>query len=359
MITTQPLARHLPQPAGWQQELASAITDPAELLRRLELEPDLLRDALDASARLAAQGFPLRVPESYVRRMRLRDPADPLLLQVLPLGREMLRPPGFVADPLGEGAARRAPALLQKYAGRALLISTGACAVHCRYCFRREHDYGADAVLDEALSTIAADSRLEEIILSGGDPLVLGNRRLGALLERLRSLPHVRRIRIHTRTPIVLPSRVEPGLIATLAGPERSAGPALAIVLHANHAAEIDAEVATALRRLASCGAVLLNQSVLLRGVNDSGTALRTLSQALFAAGVLPYYLHLLDPVPGVAHYDVPLARARELMHELLASLPGYLVPRLVREQAGAPGKTWMDLGPGPSVAGLTSVTAP
>jgi KamA family protein len=179
---------------------------------------------------------------------------------------------------------------------------------------------------------------------------VLSDRRLGALLRRLRELPQLRRIRIHTRTPIVLPSRVDAGLLDTLA----LAGTGLVIVLHANHAAEIDAEVTAALRRLASGGAILLNQSVLLQGVNDSAAALRDLSQALFGAGVLPYYLHLLDPVNGVAHFDVPLARARALLHELLASLPGYLVPKLVREEAGAASKTWQDLGPQPSVAGLT-----
>jgi EF-P beta-lysylation protein EpmB len=338
MITTQPLARHLQRPAGWQQELAAAITNPAELLRRLELSPLLLGDAESVAATQAAAGFPLRVPESFVRRMRRGDPADPLLLQVLPLGREMLRPAGFSSDPLGEEAARRAPALLQKYAGRALLITTGACAVHCR-----DYDYSADASLDTALAELAADSSVEEVILSGGDPLVLGNRRLGALLERLRAMAQVRRIRIHSRTPIVLPSRVDAGLLEQLT----RGGPRLIVVLHANHAAEIDAEVTDAIGRLASTGAVLLNQSVLLRGVNDSAAALRELSHALFGAGVLPYYLHLLDPVHGVAHFDVTVERARELLHALLASLPGYLVPRLVQEIAGAPSKTWVDLRPG------------
>jgi L-lysine 2,3-aminomutase len=343
MITTQPLARHLQRPAAWQQELAAAITDPAELLRRLELSPLLLGDAESVAATQAAAGFPLRVPESFVRRMRRGDPADPLLLQVLPLGREMLRPAGFSSDPLGEEAARRAPALLQKYAGRALLITTGACAVHCRYCFRRDYDYSADASLDAALTELAADTSVEEVILSGGDPLVLGNRRLGALLARLRAMAHVRRIRIHSRTPIVLPSRVDVGLLEQLA----RGGPRLIVVLHANHAAEIDAEVTDAMGRLASTGAVLLNQSVLLRGINDSAAALRELSHALFGAGVLPYYLHLLDPVHGVAHFDVTVDRARELLHALLGSLPGYLVPRLVQEIAGAPSKTWVDLRPG------------
>jgi EF-P beta-lysylation protein EpmB len=352
MITTQPLARHLPQPEGWQQELAAAVTDPAELLRRLELEPSQFGDALGEAARRAAAGFPLRVPDSYVRRMRKRDPADPLLAQVLPLGREMDRPGGFVADPLGEQSARRGPGLLQKYAGRALLVTTGACAVHCRYCFRRDYDYAADAGLEPALAAIAADTSLDEVILSGGDPLVLGNRKLGALLHRLRSLSHVRRIRIHSRTPVVLPSRVDAGLLEALA----AVAPGLVIVIHANHAAEIDTEVAAALRGLAGAGATLLNQSVLLAGVNDSLTELQALSKALFDAGVLPYYLHLLDPVIGVAHFDVSLERARQLQHELLASLPGYLVPRLVREQAGAPGKTpieWLDTLP--SVPGLTA----
>lgn len=347
MITSRPLARHLTPPRGWQQELAAAISDPAELLRRLQLDPALLVDAQDAAASRAAQGFPLRVPESYVRRMRPGDPRDPLLLQVLPLGRETRVVPGFGGDPLGEAAARRAPSLLQKYAGRALLVTTGACAVHCRYCFRRDYDYGADASLDGAVAAIAADPSLEEVILSGGDPLVLNDRRLDALLRQLHAIPHVRRLRLHTRTPIVLPARVDASLLDVLAGHARDAPTRLVVVVHANHAAELDAATAAALRSLAGTGAVLLNQSVLLRDVNDDVASLRALSLALFAAGVMPYYLHRLDPVAGVAHFDVGETRARELMHGLLASLPGYLVPRLVREEAGAPSKTWQDLGSG------------
>jgi EF-P beta-lysylation protein EpmB len=259
--------------------------------------------------------------------------------------------PGFGGDPLGEAQARRAPSLLQKYAGRALVLTTGACAVHCRYCFRREYDYTADASLDGALAAIAADAAIEEVILSGGDPLVLGNRRLGDLLNRLATMPHVRRVRLHTRTPIVLPSRIDAGLLAALA-----TGPAAkVVVLHANHAQEIDAEMRTALQPLRDAGVTLLNQSVLLAGVNDSVPVLAKLSTALFEAGVLPYYLHLLDRVNGVAHFDVPEERARMLMHGLLAGLPGYLVPRLVREEPGAPSKSWLDLHGSPaSVPGLT-----
>jgi len=272
---------------------------------------------------------------------------------VLPLGREMQPAPGFGGDPLGEAAARRAPSLLQKYAGRALVVTTGACAVHCRYCFRRDFDYTADASLDGALAAIAADVSLEEVILSGGDPLVLNDRRLGALLASLRAIPHVRRLRLHTRTPVVLPSRVDAGLLAVLREHARVAPPGLrlVIVVHANHAAELDDETRSALRALAGTGATLLNQSVLLRDVNDDVDSLRALSLALFDAGVLPYYLHLLDPVAGVAHFDVGETRARALMHGLLATLPGYLVPRLVREEAGAPSKTWQDLGPGSQLA--------
>jgi EF-P beta-lysylation protein EpmB len=347
MITSQPRHRHLPQPSTWQQELADAIREPAELLRRLQLDPALLVEASDAAAAQAAAGFPLRVPQSYVRRMRRGDPADPLLLQVLPIGRERQAVPGFGGDPLGEHAARRAPAMLQKYARRALLITTGACAVHCRYCFRRDYDYSADPSLEAALETIGADAGLEEIILSGGDPLVLSNRRLGDLLRKLEAMPHIERLRIHTRTPIVLPSRVDDGLVELLSSIRKT----LVVVVHANHAAEIDEDVREAMRRLAAAGASLLNQSVLLRGVNDEATALRDLSKALFGAGVLPYYLHLLDPVNGVAHFDVLGARAQTLMQELLASLPGYLVPRLVREVAGESSKTWVF----PAAAELTA----
>lgn len=342
MITTQSIARHPAATSSWQRELAAAISRPDELLRRLGLDPALFGDALDAAAQRAAKGFPLRVPESYVRRMRHGDERDPLLLQVLPLGRELARPAGFVADPLGEAAARRAPGLLQKYAGRALLIATGACAVHCRYCFRRDYDYAAEAALQPALEAIAADKSIEEVILSGGDPLVLGDRRLGALLQQIRQVPHVTRIRIHTRTPIVLPSRVDDGLLAALGSDAGAAG--LVIVVHTNHAAELDDETRAGLRRLRESGATLLNQSVLLRDINDSVDALRALSQQLIAVGVLPYYLHLLDPVEGVAHFDVPEDEARTLMRELTAVLPGYLVPRLVRERAGEASKTPVDL---------------
>jgi EF-P beta-lysylation protein EpmB len=314
--------------------MAEAITRPEELLAILGLPAVLL-----TPAQAAAGAFGLRVPRSYVARMRHGDPDDPLLRQVLPLGEELAATTGFGADPLGEHASVRAPALLQKYHGRALLITTPACAVHCRYCFRREFPYaevsGDAARWSLALAEIAGDPSLTEVILSGGDPLSLGDERLGDLLARLSAIPHVRRLRLHTRTPVVLPSRVDEGLEACL----RRSGRPVVLVLHSNHPDELDADVAAACARLSACGVRLLNQSVLLKGVNDDPAVLQTLSERLFEIGVLPYYLHLLDRVRGAAHFEVSEEEGRRIAGDLAAKLPGYLVPRLVRETAGAPAK--------------------
>ncbi|MGH8217971.1 MAG: EF-P beta-lysylation protein EpmB [Steroidobacteraceae bacterium] len=317
----------------WQRELAEAIDTPEALLAALGL--DL---ALAPAARAASGSFRLRVPWSYVRRMRRGDPRDPLLLQVLPVAEELAETPGFSADPLGERAAIAAPALLQKYRGRALLIATPACAVNCRYCFRREFPYGEQADgprWRDALAHLARDVSIEEIILSGGDPLSLSDARLAALTGALEPIAHLRRLRVHTRVPIVLPARVDAGFTTWLAGLKWPT----VIVLHANHPNEIDAEVRAACAALRAAGATLLNQSVLLAGINDDPGTLAELARRLFEAGVLPYYLHLLDRVRGAAHFEVEEGRARRIVGELAAQLPGYLVPRLVREQAGAPGK--------------------
>jgi EF-P beta-lysylation protein EpmB len=326
------------QPAGWRRELACAIRDPAELLRVLELDPALL-----AAARRAAARFPLLVPHGFAARMRRGDPDDPLLRQVLPLADELEERAGFVADPVGDLAAAAAPGVLSKYAGRALLIASGACAVNCRYCFRREYPYAghraAAAHWAQALAAIRQDHGCGEIILSGGDPLVLGERRLRELTDALRGIGHVRRLRLHSRLPVVLPSRVDAALLDWLAQLHLPA----VLVLHANHPAEIDAAVRDALDALRRAGVTLLNQSVLLRGVNDDAATLCELSETLFDAGVLPYYLHLLDPVRGAAHFDVPADLAAGLVAEAAARLPGYLVPRLVREVPGAPCKLPVD----------------
>jgi EF-P beta-lysylation protein EpmB len=314
--------------------MAAAITDPRELVTELGLDPELIPAAVAAGS-----GFRLRVPRSFLARIRPREPADPLLRQILPLRAELADTADYTSDPLGERAALRAPGLLQKYRGRALLIATSACAVHCRYCFRRDFPYseqtGESSRWSEALEEIAGDASIEEVILSGGDPLSLSDSRLTGLTDALARIPHVRRLRVHTRQPVVLPSRVDAGLTEWLC---RLTLPVV-FVLHVNHPNEIDDDVRSACARLRESRVTLLNQTVLLQGVNDDSAVLATLSRRLFDAGVLPYYLHVLDRVRGAAHFDVPEERARRIAGELAAQLPGYLVPRLVREISGAPAK--------------------
>jgi len=323
------------QPERWQEALREAITDPAELIAVLGLDPALVEPARRAAAR-----FPLRVPRGFVARMRRGNPQDPLLRQVLPLGAELVEKPGFVSDPVGDLPSAAGPGVLHKYAGRALLIATGACAVHCRYCFRREFPYAEQlagaARFEPALELIRQDASLQEVILSGGDPLSLSSSRLAELGAALDAVPHLRRLRIHTRQPIVLPERVDASLLGWLASMRLP----VTMVVHANHPAEIDATVTAAMRSIAGLGVTLLNQSVLLKGVNDSADTLQELGERLFDARVLPYYLHLLDRVRGAAHFEVREDDARGIVEALRARLPGYLVPRLVREEAGRHSKT-------------------
>jgi EF-P beta-lysylation protein EpmB len=318
----------------WQQLWREAVRDPRVLLAQLGLD----EVAVGVSAEAAAQ-FPLRVPQGFVARMRHGDPRDPLLRQVLPLDDEMRPMPGFSRDAVGDAAAKAGNGVIQKYRGRALLIATGSCAVHCRYCFRRHfpdaEETAAVAGWGEAIEHIRSDPAIDEVILSGGDPWSLSNAKLTELTGALAGVAHLKRLRVHTRLPIVLPERVDAGLLDWL---DSLPWPA-AIVVHANHANEFDAGVDAALARLRAVGATLLNQAVLLRGVNDSVEALADLSQRSYAAGALPYYLHQLDRVEGAAHFEVDDARARALHAALAARLSGYLVPRLFREVAGDPGK--------------------
>ena len=326
----------MPSRSSWQRQLRNAVRDVGELAALLDLSPDSI-------APEAARDFPLLVPRAYVARIRKRDPRDPLLLQVLPTALETVHVSGFTADPVAESEFADG-GVVRKYRDRTLLVATGACPVHCRYCFRRSFPYADQLAarndFADALSRLAADGT-REAILSGGDPLSLGNARLDALLGRLASLPALRRVRIHTRFPIVLPDRVDGGLVALI---ERARLPVV-IVLHSNHPRELDSSVAGALATLRAAGATLLNQSVLLRGVNDDAETLAALSERLFEYGVLPYYLHLLDPVAGAAHFDVDEPRAEALYREILARLPGYLVPRLVREVPGQASKTPIRVG--------------
>ncbi|MGH8124862.1 MAG: EF-P beta-lysylation protein EpmB, partial [Rhodanobacteraceae bacterium] len=310
-----------------------AVTDPRELLELVGLTQ--LADRLPA----ADAGFSLKVPRGFIARIYRGDPEDPLLLQVLPQLAELDRPHGFTDDAVGDLDAARAPGVLHKYRGRALLISAGSCAVNCRYCFRRHFPYAGELAAAHtwraAVDCLANDASIREVILSGGDPLVLSTQKLTDLTDALRDLPHVTRLRIHSRLPVVLPERIDDELCRWLATLPLQR----VVVLHANHPNELDASVGAACGRLRQAGATLLNQSVLLRGVNDDADALAGLSERLFAFGVLPYYLHQLDRVRGTAHFEVPDVRARELVGTLRARLPGYLVPRLVREVPGEDAK--------------------
>ena len=321
-------------PGDWRQQWREALSDPRELLEILGLHG--LKGQLGAAAQ--AQ-FPLRVPRAFVARMRRGDPNDPLLRQVLPLSAEELPVPGYTLDAVGDLASRAGAGILHKYTGRALLITTGSCAVHCRYCFRRHFPYSeetaARAHWQPTIAELSEQPGIEELLLSGGDPLSLTTAKLAELSSQLQGLGQLKRLRIHTRLPIVLPDRVDAEFCAWLSGLPWP----VAIVLHSNHAQELDAEVAAACERLRAAGASLLNQSVLLAGVNDQVSALSELSQRLFAIGVLPYYLHLLDKVHGAAHFEVADDRVAELESALRSQLPGYLMPRFVREQAGAPYK--------------------
>ena len=329
MITASPHARLSSPAPGWRELWRDAITDPGELLQAVGLgeRADLLPPD-DA-------GFALRVPRGFVARMRRNDPLDPLLLQVLPQRAEHDQAEGFALDAVGDMASKAGHGVLHKYDGRALLIASGSCAINCRYCFRRHFPYGEEIAAasqwHEALTHVKADPSIRELILSGGDPLALATHKLEELTRGLAELPQIIRLRIHTRLPVVLPERIDEALVSWLGGlPLQKV-----VVLHANHANEFDASVDAACARLRGAGATLLNQSVLLRGVNDEVAALAELSERLSAAGVLPYYLHQLDRVQGAAHFEVDDRVALELQQALQARLPGYLVPRFVREVAG------------------------
>lgn len=326
------------QPHVWRSELKEAVTSVAELGRMLGL-------ALDEQVNDASAGFPLRVPRPFVARMRRNDPNDPLLRQVLPTAAESdpvyMLPDGtrFSVDPLREKDFARAPSVIQKYRGRALLITTPACAIHCRYCFRKHFPYeehGPDR-REAALAALREDAEVTEVILSGGDPLVLTDAALGELVRRLDAISHIERLRIHTRLPIVLPSRITRDLLDVLASTRLR----VVVVAHANHPRELDADTARAFACLAKVpGITLLNQSVLLRGVNDAAPTLCALSERLFEQGVLPYYLHMPDAVLGTHGFHVTEARARRIHDTMGESLPGYLLPKLVREEPGRAAKT-------------------
>lgn len=330
------MINYLHQEQNWQSQLSDLITDPLELLNLLELSTDQLL----SGAILASEKFKLRVPRAFVGKMNAKDPLDPLLLQVLPHHLELEEHPEFVTDPLGEEAANQLPGVLHKYKSRFLLTLTGACAVHCRYCFRRHFPYQENLPKNEdwlnIKNYIETNPDINEVILSGGDPLTLSNRKLALWLERLSSLKQVKILRIHSRVPIVIPNRIDEELISLL----KNSRLRIILVVHSNHASELDDFTCSKLLQLSEHHITVLNQAVLLKGVNDSAQTLTDLSYRLFEARVMPYYLHVLDKVKGAQHFDLIPSEIDAIYQDVLASLPGYLVPKLVREIAGEKNKT-------------------
>jgi len=316
---------------NWQQQLAEAFNNIEDLCHYLRLSINDLPVSI-----AAAKDFPLRVPLSFAAGMQKGNPNDPLLRQVLPVKDELFAYPGFSNDPVGDLPSATQTGVLQKYHGRVLFINTGSCAINCRYCFRRNFPY-SDLQLGKqnenaGIQTIQENPDISEVILSGGDPLLLSDTRLAKLFTQLSAIKHLKRIRIHTRLPIVLPARITDELNNTLAQCPKQ----IVIVVHCNHANEINHRVIAACKLLKDKGITLFNQSVLLKGVNDNVTALCELSEQLFKHGVIPYYLHLLDKATGTGHFEVSETTAVALVKQVQATLPGYLVPKLVKEQAGA-----------------------
>ena len=320
---------------SWQDSLSDLVTDPNELLQLLQLnEADL------PVGRAAAAQFPLKVPRPFVKKMQLGQWDDPLLLQIWPAQAEEQFSAGYVFDPLAEANSNPVPGLLHKYQGRVLLTAAPHCAVHCRYCFRRHFDYEENspsrALWQRCFDYIRGDSSIDEVILSGGDPLALSDRQLNWLLDQVDAIEHISTVRIHSRVPVVIPNRVTDELVTTLSNRRTK----IVLVVHSNHSNELDTDFASGMAKLSTNGVILINQSVLLKGVNDNLEILTELSKKLFAANVLPYYLHLPDEVQGTAHFDISRNDATVLLDQMRQSLPGYLLPKLVKEHAGEASKT-------------------
>ncbi|CBL45465.1 Conserved hypothetical protein [gamma proteobacterium HdN1] len=323
--------------ASWQQQLSQLVSSVDELWRLLDLPQSLLE-----SASAAARAFPLRVPQAFVDKIQKGKLDDPLLRQILPQGLELTPPPDFVTDPLAELHANPHRGLLHKYQSRVLIIAGSACAINCRYCFRRHFPYEdnqlSQAQFDELIQHLETHPEVNEVIFSGGDPLINSNARLQRWVDALLLLPQLKRIRFHTRTPVVVPARIDEGLLALFRSIAQSGRNAI-LVVHSNHPSELDHHFDTAMRKLRDAQVTLFNQAVLLRGVNDHVDAQAALSERLFDAGVLPYYLHLLDPVAGAHDFSIHDTEAFELYRQMAARLPGFLLPRLAREVPGAPAK--------------------
>lgn len=325
----------------WEKILAEAVRDPAELCRRLKISDENVNLNPD---------FPILVPEPFLQRMKPQDPLDPLLLQVLPRKEESTVSPGFTIDPVGENGHLKPEGTLSKYYGRSLIVTGKLCSIHCRFCFRRHLQLpkmeensqpGGFSIDPETIAArFEADPTIHEVILSGGDPLMLSDKQLENIILHLNQVSSVKRIRIHTRMPIIIPQRITEALLGVLSNKNRSAKTTRTIiVLHVNHPNELDAKVCRSIEKLIDSGTILLSQTVLLRQVNDALPVLAELFERLIDIGVIPYYLHQLDRVAGAAHFEVPPEKGCDLITKLRTQLPGYAVPRYVREISGEPGK--------------------
>lgn len=319
---------------SWQKKLAnSTITKISELAYEFKLDFESIKLLEQAD-----KHFPIKIPLSFLSKINKSDPQDPILLQVLPSAKELIKKIGFSDDPLKEDDNQVLPGLLHKYHGRVLMIVNSVCAIHCRYCFRRLFNYKRAINIQHIVEYLKSQKSIKEVILSGGDPLLLSDRRIRLILKELGNISHIERLRIHSRQPIVLPERINPSLLDILSTTRLKT----IIVVHTNHMREIDNDVRAALAKLSAIGITLLNQSVLLNGINDDINTLKILSETLFSTNVLPYYLHMLDPVSGTIHYEVEEQKAIFLINELKKILPGYLIPRLVREEAGKLSKVFI-----------------
>lgn len=335
----QTIPLQLNEDFSWQRLLAGSNLTLQQLYQRLELALPDCNKAVQAS-----EDFPLRVPEPYLQRIEPGNPDDPLLLQILPQAEETIAVPGYSVDPLQEANSNPLPGLVHKYQSRVLLILSGGCAINCRYCFRRHFPYNDNQMgkdqWQQILDYLRADTRINEVIFSGGDPLATPDKRLAGFIDDLEGIEHLQRLRIHSRLPVVIPQRITNELVNRLSQSRLQT----LMVIHANHANEIDHCVAAALQQMQQAGIQLLNQTVLLKGINDDVDSLEQLSETLFRSQVMPYYLHMLDEVAGAAHFDVKLEQAQALIKALQARLPGYLVPRLVKEEAGKASKTLLNI---------------
>lgn len=320
----------------WRRLLDEAITDPKQLLRALDLDPELLPQIVGGHHQ-----FKIKAPRSYLQRITKGDPNDPLLLQILPQAEETtLKPANYSSDPVGDLNASPVPGLIHKYTNRALLITSPACAIHCRYCFRREFPY-RDAVTSgnhwqQTIEYLTEHSEISEVILSGGDPLTLPDEQLADLANQLAAIPHLKTLRIHTRLPIVLPERINERFLHWLQKLPLHA----VVVIHTNHPNELNHQVGEALAAMSNVGITLYNQTVLLRNINDNAEILAELSHKLFEFRVQPYYLHVLDKVAGAAHFDIAIQQSRKIYQQLSSQLSGYLLPRLVQDLPDRPAKT-------------------